>query len=93
MGGSGWEESSSSGVNQAGMGWNWPPGCEGAADVVGKESSPRDLGKGKGNKSRNSGNVLLLTFMETFPQNTLKCLPNSRLEGALCSRSGIQLHP
>lgn len=86
VGGDSWEGSSSSGVDRAGMGWNFPPGCEGAVDgeaVVGKESSPGGLGKGKEHKTRNSGNVLLLTVMETFPQNSPQIPANTRLEGAL----------
>lgn len=54
VGGSSWEGSSSSGVNHPGMGWNFPPGCEGAADgiAVGKESSPKGAWQGKGGQKQ-----------------------------------------
>lgn len=53
VGGSSWEESSSSGVNQAGMGWNWPPGWEGDGQVVvGKGILPKGPWQGKGGQKQ-----------------------------------------
>lgn len=54
---------------------------------LGRNPPPREPGKGKEDKSRNSGNVLLLTFMETLPQNSAQAPTNTRPEGAFADPS------